>query len=347
MHDMRTEAARPARRQIGWRAVGIALSLAVIAVAFYVLYRILHDIEPREVWQAVARVEIRDFLLAAAFVAAAYFTLTFYDYFALQTIGRREIPYRVAVLAALTSYSIGHNVGFSALSGGTVRYRIYSARGLSGIEVAKICFIAGLTFWLGNLTVLGLGVVFDPGAASAVDRMPPSFNRLFGILILAALAIYVMWVSVAERNLGKDNWMVRLPGGRLTFLQILIGIVDLMCATAAMYVLMPDMPGIDFVSLLVIFVTATLLGFASHSPGGLGVFDAAMLVGLSQFDREDLLGALLLFRLLYYIIPFALSLVVIGVRELTIDVPWLSRKVRHQDDAPTAPRGSHKRDGIR
>jgi hypothetical protein len=117
-----------------------------------------------------------------------------------------------------------------------------------------------------------------------------------------------------------------------------------------MYVLMPDLPNIDFISLLVIFVTATLLGFASHSPGGLGVFDAAMLVGLSQFDREDLLGALLLFRLLYYVIPFALSLVVIGVRELTIDLPWLSQKMRHDGSAPGADpstRGTHKQDRTR
>jgi uncharacterized membrane protein YbhN (UPF0104 family) len=341
MHDVRSQAARPLRQRIRWRAVGIALSLVVIALAFYVLYRILHDIEVREVWAAMSRVPAGDLLLATLFVAGAYFTLTFYDYFALQTIGRREVPYRTAALAAFTSYSIGHNVGFSAFSGGTVRYRVYSASGLGGIEVAKLCFIAGLTFWLGNVTVLGLGISFDPEAASAIDRLPPSLNRMLGILILLALAAYVFWVSAAERRLGTDSWMVRLPGGRLTFLQILIGIVDLVCATAAMYMLMPGQPGIDFVSLLVVFVTATLLGFASHSPGGLGVFDAAMLLGLSQFDKEDLVGALLLFRLLYYVTPFALSLLIIGVRELALDLPWLSRKVRPPGDE------THKQDEIR
>jgi uncharacterized membrane protein YbhN (UPF0104 family) len=330
MHDVRTQAARPQR--IRWRAVGIALSLAVIALAFFVLYRILHDIDLREVWAVMARVAAGDLLLAGLFVAGAYFTLTFYDYFALQTIGRREVRYRTAALAAFTSYSIGHNVGFSALSGGTVRYRVYSASGLSGIEVAKICAIAGLTFWLGNVTVLGLGISFDPDAASAIDRLPPFINRAFGILILVALIAYICWVSIAERRLGRDNWMVRLPGGRLTLLQILIGIADLMCATAAMYVLMPGQPGIDFITLMVIFVSATLLGFASHSPGGLGVFDAAMLLGLSQFDKEGLVGALLLFRLLYYVVPFAISLVIVGVRELTIDLPWLSQKMQPHGD---------------
>jgi len=333
MHESRPPRARPLQR-VPWRVVGIAVSLAVIALAFFVLYRILHDIEPREVWAAIQGVEAGELLLAGMFVARAYFTLTFYDYFALHTIERRDIPYRTAALAAFTSYSIGHNVGLSAFSGGAVRYRVYSASGLNGIEVAKICAVAGLTFWLGNVTVLGLGILFDPEAATAIDRFPTIINRGLGMVILAALITYVSWVSIAQRRLGRDDWMVRLPGGRSTFLQIVIGIVDLVCATAAMYVLMPDRPNIDFLSLLVIFVTATLLGFASHSPGGLGVFDAAMLLGLHQFDKEDLVGALLLFRLLYYVTPFAISLVILGVRELTIDLPWLSRKI--QSDPPAA-----------
>ncbi len=99
-----------------------------------------------------------------------------------------------------------------------------------------------------------------------------------------------------------------MPGGPLTLLQIGIGIVDLGFCALAMYMLVPDEPNIGFVTLAVIFVAATLLGFASHAPGGLGVFDAAMLVALWQFDKEELLAGLLLFRLLYYIVPFALSL---------------------------------------
>ena len=326
MHDLR-DAKRSLKKRIPWRALGIAASLVVIAAAFVVLYRMLQDIELREVVAALKSNEPYELVLAGVFVAIAYFTLTFYDYFALRTIGRGEVPYRTAALASFTSYSIGHNVGFSVVSGGTVRYRVYSASGLSGIEVAKICFIAGLTFWLGNLAVLGLGATFDPVAANAIDRLPLSLNRGIGIAILVALTGYVIWVSMAPRHFGRDNWTVMLPGGKLTFLQILIGIVDLACATAAMYVLMPDRPNIDFFSLMVIFVSATLLGFASNSPGGLGVFDAAMLLAMPQFMRGDLVGALLLFRLYYYIVPFALALAIIGIRELLIDIPWVSAKL--------------------
>ena len=117
-----------------------------------------------------------------------------------------------------------------------------------------------------------------------------------------------------------------LPGGPLTLLQIVIGIIDLGFCALAMYVLVPNDPHIGFITLAVIFVSATLLGFASHSPGGIGVFDAAMLVALWQFDKEELLAGLLLFRLLYYIVPFALSLAILGIREIVLgmtapDVP--------------------------
>ena len=128
----------------------------------------------------------------------------------------------------------------------------------------------------------------------------------------------MVWVWSAPRAIGRGGWQVTLPGGPLTLLQIGIGIVDLGFCALAMYMLMPDEPHIGFVTLAVIFVSATLLGFASHSPGGLGVFDAAMLVALWQFDKEELLAGLLLFRLLYYIVPFALSLLILGVRELVL-----------------------------
>ncbi|MDB5573337.1 MAG: hypothetical protein JWR79_494, partial [Tardiphaga sp.] len=120
------------------------------------------------------------------------------------------------------------------------------------------------------------------------------------------------------RQFGRGPWNVELPGGPLTLLQIVIGIVDLSFCALAMYMLVPDEPNLGFVVVAVIFVSATLLGFASHSPGGLGVFDAAMLVGLWQMDKEQLLAGMLLFRLLYYIVPFLLSVIMLTSREIII-----------------------------
>src|ERR1700751_301374 len=297
---------------------GVAISVTVIGIACYVLYHMLRGIDVDEVIEAIKETEARQIALAALFVAAGYFTLTFYDLFAVRAIGRSDIPYRVNALAACASYSIGHNVGASVFTGGAVRYRIYSAYGLNAIDVAKICFLAGLTFWLGNAAVLGLGIAYHPEAAANIDQLPPWLNRAVALMIICALVGYVVWVWTQPRTVGRGPWSVRLPGGTLTLVQIGIGIVDLAFCALAMYVLVPDEPNLGFVVVALTFVSATLLGFASHSPGGLGVFDAAMLVGLWQMDREELLAGMLLFRLLYYITPFIVSVILLTLREVII-----------------------------
>jgi uncharacterized membrane protein YbhN (UPF0104 family) len=342
---MHSAVARFCREKIGWHRVGMLLSLSIIGVALWVLYHILHDINVDELLDAIHAVSFDNILHAAIFVAAGYFTLTFYDLFALRTIGRHDVPYRGAALAGFTSYSVGHNVGASVFTGGAVRYRIYSAWGLDAGEVAKICFVAGLTFWLGNATVLGLGIAYAPEAASAINQLPLWLNRGLAVFTLLVLTGYVIWVWRKPRAIGRGQWQVTLPGGPLTLLQIVIGIIDLGFCALAMYMLVPEAPHISFITLAVIFVSATLLGFASHSPGGLGVFDAAMLVALWQFDKEDLLAGLLLFRLLYYIIPFIISLAILGGRELQLNffpqralppscdvTPSASDVIAHMDD---------------
>jgi len=319
-------------RNIGFSRLGMALSLTIVVVAVVVLYRILRDVDLDALLDAIEATNWRTLGIAGFFVAAGYLTLTLYDLFALRTIGRSEVPYRVAALAGFTSYAVGHNVGASVFSGGAVRYRIYSAWGLSVIEVTKICFVAGLTFWLGNATVLGLGVLDAPQAARAIDQLPLWLNRVIALALLALLGAYVAWVWVKPRVVGGEGWQVALPGGPLTLVQIAIGILDLSCCALAMYMLVPDEPNLGFVTVAVIFVAATLLGFASHAPGGLGVFDAAMMVALWQFDKEDLLAGLLLFRCLYYIIPFILSLVILGTREALIGRS--ARRLGHPVAAP-------------
>jgi hypothetical protein len=340
MYARLAAAVRRFDEKFGWSWLGACLSVAIILVAAFVLFQTLRGIHVHDVMRAMRKIDPRDVAIAAGFVAAAYFTLTFYDLFALRTIGRREVRYRVAALAGFTSYAIGHNIGASVFTGGAVRYRVYSAHGLSAIEVAKLCFVAGLTFWLGNAAVLGLGIAYAPVAASAIDHLPAWLNRTLAIGVVFALVIYVAWVWRTPRIIGRQNWEVALPNGPLTLLQIAIGIIDLSCCAAAMYMLMPSEPYIGFVVLAVIFVSATLLGFASHSPGGLGVFDAAMLVGLWQYDKEDLLAGLLLFRLLYYITPFALALAILGGREL-----WLSLHARRARPAAAPLRAQENAQG--
>src|SRR5579871_2421780 len=281
---------------IGWKRVGIAASLVIIAFAITTLVRTLKGIDTGVMLVALTDIP----------------------------------PHHIAPLSSFTSYSIGHNIGATVFTGGAIRFRIYSDYGLSAVDVAKICFLSGLTFWLGNAFVLGIGMAWHPSAASAMDQLPAALNRLIALGVVGAIIAYFVWLVTGEerRELGQNGWMVRLPSAPLTLVQIMIGVVDLGFCAMAMYLLMPAQPDIDFLSLAVVFILATLLGFASHAPGSLGVFDAAMLIALPQFGREQLLATLVVFRILYFMIPFGIAISIMGTRELWLNVvlPWQERR---------------------
>lgn len=313
--DLAASVLRFLRDRVPWHRVGVAACLAVIAFALWTLYDLLKDVDLGKVAASFAAMPPHRIAIAALCVGCAYFTITFYDYFALHTIGRGDVPYRTAALGAFTGFIIGHNVGATVFTAGAIRFRIYSRHGLTLVDIARIAFITGLTFWLGNAFVLGWGMLLHPEAASAIDRLPTWANRAVAAAGLLTIAGYLVWLSRAPRRFGGDGWRVNLPSARLTFVQILIGVLDLGFAGLAMWMLMPDAPAIDYPSLLVAFVLATLLGFISHAPGAIGVFDAAMLIALPQFAKEELLASLVVFRLVYFVIPFGLAVLTVAIYE--------------------------------
>jgi uncharacterized membrane protein YbhN (UPF0104 family) len=330
MHRLLTALGRGFKEKIGWKRLGIAASLLIIILAVTHLANTLRGVDTGIILLALTEIAPHRIGLAALCVVGAFCTLTFYDFFALRTIGKNHVPYRIAALSSFTSYTIGHNIGATVFTGGAIRFRIYSDYGLTAVDVAKICFLSGLTFWLGNLFVLGIGMAYHPEAAAGMDLLPDAMNRLIGVGCLAGIVAYFAWLLTGEkrRELGQNGWKVVLPSAPLTLLQILIGVVDLGFCALAMYLLMPTTPYIDFVSLAVVFILATLLGFASHAPGSIGVFDAAMLLALPQFGREELLATLVVFRILYFLIPFGISISIMGTRELWLSViqPWQERR---------------------
>ncbi|QUS41000.1 UPF0104 family protein [Tardiphaga alba] len=351
MFRLLTALGRGFKQHIGWKRLGVVASLIVIALAISHLVTTLKGLDTAKILAAMAAKSTMQIAMATLCVIGAFCTLTFYDYFALKTIGKKHVPYRIAALSSFTSYTIGHNLGATVFTGGAIRFRIYSDYGLNAIDVAKICFISGLTFWLGNCFVLGIGMVWHPQAASAIDLLPDSLNRLIGLACLAGIACYLVWLSVGKerRQLGQNGWKVVLPSAPLTLLQIAIGVVDLGFCALAFYLLMPETPYVDFVSVSVVFILATLLGFASHAPGSLGVFDAAMLVALPQFKQEELIATVVMFRILYFMLPFAISICIMGTRELwlSVIVPWQRRKTggsssEHREGEP-APVVVHQR----
>jgi uncharacterized membrane protein YbhN (UPF0104 family) len=306
------------RHRLGWDTLGYVVSIGLVAAACVVLYRLLGDVDTGKIATALRAAPPGAVIIAFLLIAASYLTLTFYDAFALRTIGHTHIPYRVAALTGVLAYTIGHNIGAMVFSGGLVRLRMYRRWGLDLVEIAKIAFMTGLTFWLGNAVALGIGLIYAPEIASAVDQLPPWVNRALAVASLLVIAGYLLWLVPRPRAVGRNGWRVPLPNARLTLLQIGIGMADLGLSALAMYVLISAYAPVDIVSALVAYVLGALLGFASHAPGNLGVFEAAMLLALPQIEKEQLLASLLIFRCLYFLLPFAVAIAAFGAREMWV-----------------------------
>src|ERR1700738_4432337 len=181
MYGLLTTLGRGFKRRIGWKRLGIVARLPIIGVAITTLVHTLKGVDSGVILVALTEISPLRIALAALCVIGAFCTLTFYDFFALRTIGKKHVPYRIAALSSFTSYTIGHNIGATVFTGGAIRFRIYSDYGLSAVDVAKICFLSSLTFWLGYAFALGIRTAWHAGGAPAMDLLPPAMNRLIAI----------------------------------------------------------------------------------------------------------------------------------------------------------------------
>jgi hypothetical protein len=291
---------------------GVAVSMAIATGALLALRHALRNVDYDQVYSVVRDTDFSVIALALMLVTASYGSITLYDWLALHTMGRKDVPYRIAALASFTSYPIAHGIGAVALISPVIRYRIYADNGVGPIGIANICFLTGLTFWLGNMTALGFCLLYEPTAISVIDHLSPAANRLLALTLLCGVGAFLAWSWFHPRSVGRNQWLVKLPSGPLVLLQILIGLLDLTAAALAMYVLVPADLNVGVFRLIAVFIAATLLGFASHAPAGLGVFDATILIGLGGEDREQLLAALLMFRFLYHLVPLMIALTLFG-----------------------------------
>ncbi len=293
---------------------GVLLSLTIFVIALVTLRDILAEVSPQDVIQAFRATPKTAILGGLGFVALSYLAMTGYDAIAIAHLKKR-IPYRRTSLASFTSYAVANNLGFPILTGGSVRYRLYSLEGLSAIDIAVLTAIITLTYTLGIFTALGATLIISPTTAAAIDRLPPAFNVALGIALLAGIASYVIWVSRRRRRISYKGFRIRLPGPRLTLAQIAISVSELILAAAALYVLLPADVDLPFSTVAVAFIAAIGLGVLSHAPGGIGVFEAVMLVALPQIPPDKLLASLLMFRCVYYLVPLSLAALLLAYHE--------------------------------
>lgn len=301
---------RPSRQRAGW-LLGVIASLALFAVAAIVMGRALGRLRLEDLAAAIAQTPGATLLGALSLTGLSYIALTGYDLAALRQIGARARLGDVA-LASFASNAFSFTLGFPLLTGAAVRYWVYVRAALTAGQIANITLVVSLTFWLGMASVLGLGLSVAAEPLAAIDHLPPLANFCLGAAVLGALGYYCVWVSLARRSLNFWGHAIGLPGARTALMQLALGVVDIGCAAAALYALLPqESQGLDFTAFAAIYVFAALVGAISHAPGGVGVFEAVMLGAVPAPSQESLLAALLLFRAIYYLIPFTLALVML------------------------------------
>lgn len=289
-------------------------TIIIFALAVYALRMLLREVNPGDVLEQLSTVSWWRIVAAVAFTAGSYFMLTFFDYFAVLAAGHR-LPYRRAAEAALAAYGIGHTAGVPSLSGGSVRYRYYSPEGLSALEVAGVVTMVSLNFLLGLCLVLGLGLIVDAGMATRVVPLSEPELQGLGVVLLAFVGAYLALAYFKRTPVRMFGKSFSLPSGRLALGQLAVAFFDLSLSAAALYILIPDGVGVGFPVFVGIYVVAMQAGLLSNVPGGLGVFESVLLLLLPGAPTDELLGALVLYRLIYYALPFLVALAVFMRRE--------------------------------
>lgn len=288
--------------------VAVPLLLAGVLVASgWALSMVLRTIEADEVMTALGHLSSGRFALALLVSLAGYAVLAGYDGIALAAIGKR-IAFRRVLLSSFIAYAMSQTLGFPLLTGGAVRYRFLTVWGLTRSESASVIGYAVGAFTVGLIGISGLALILQPAGSAAPIGLPILSFRLLGGLCLAVVTAYLGWAALRRTPLRWRGWEFPVPSLRLALAQLVVAGADWCLAALALFVLLPAAPGLTFLVLMGAFLIAQFAGMVSHVPGGLGVFEGLMVLFLQPYlDAPAVLGALLAFRVTYYLIPFSLG----------------------------------------
>ncbi len=293
------------------------LGIALFGLALFWLHHLLGQYRWQDVLEHVRAIPNAKVLRAALFTVAGYSCLTLYDALAVHFVGAR-VPYPRIALISFMGYAIGHNVGMNTLSGGAIRYRTYSALGLGAKQITTIIAFGTVTFLLGAGFLLGLSLLSQAGMSGTVLHVHAWLAVLAGGLLLAAVAAYFWLAFTRHEPLRFRSIEIPVPKPRIAFAQMGVACADLLCAACVLYMLLPHHTQISFAAFAGVYLIAIAAGVVSNVPGGIGVFEAVLLLLLPAEPQVRLLGALVAYRAIYYFIPFFAALALLGAHELWV-----------------------------
>lgn len=294
-----------------WPVIGAV----TIAVSAWLLYKELRGLSFDDLHESLARIPAHGWISAGLCSLAAYAALAGYDRIALMHLGRK-VNWLFIAIASFTAYALSHNVGASVISGGMVRYRAYSSKGLSAREIGGLIAMCSFTFLLGAVLLAGVVLVLEPDITERFgDFLPIGASTATGYVILALVGLYALASLLRLRPLRIGSFQITYPAPRVVLPQLLVGPLELIGAAGIIYFALPEVGNPGFVVVLGIFLVSFSAALISHAPGGLGVLELVFVMGLPEMDQADVIAALLVFRLFYLLIPLVIALPVIPIFE--------------------------------
>jgi len=271
--------------------------------------------------QAIPRAHV---LAALGLTAASYCVISLYDVLALRYL-RKRLRYARILFTSFIASAFGHTLGFSAFTGGAIRFRLYASAGITAVEVATIAAFVSLGIAIGLSTLAGISLFLSPAQAAAVLHLGHGLTFLVGALLLAAVAAYALWSSLSRGVIEIRGWALRAPGPAIGLPQVALGVIDLSLAGSVLWRLLPEGSHIAFIPFIGAYAIAIIAGIVSHVPGGIGVFETLMLLLLRGVPPEALLGSLLAYRAVYYLVPLLFGAVLFGYKEVSATRAHLAR----------------------
>lgn len=283
------------------------LGVLLLFGAIYVVQREFRHLKLADIKQSLSAIPSSALIISFAWTVLSYGVLTFYDRLGTIYAGH-VVRYRRVAFASFCAYALSHNLGFAAVSGAAVRYRLYSHWGLTAVQIAKVVAFCSLTFGLGGLVLGGCILFFEPRAVPFFGSVLPLWAfYLIGIAMWAIVAAYITISSIAGK-LSFRGHEFNLPSWKMAIVQVALASIDVAITAAIFYALLPPTPGLTYLRFLACYLASYSAGLLANLPGGIGVFDTAMLLGMEPYlPAPVILGAILVFRLYYYIIPLFLA----------------------------------------
>ena len=298
-----------------WRWIGPIAALAVFGAVAYVLHREIATLHIRDIFHELRSIPAIDIVSALLITAVSYWVLSFYDFLGLRYV-RKTMPYARMVFTSFIAYAFGHNLGLAAFTGAAIRLRLYASAGLTAIDVVTVQGFCSLTSGIGLATLGGLSLLLEPQQLHDAVHLPIWWTRIVGTALLCFVVAYAVCSIFVRRPLEVRGWQLRIPRPSISFPQIALGLLDLGIASTVLYVLLPDNANINYLAFLGAYAAAVTAGIISHVPGGIGVFETVIILAIPQVPPSQLLGSMLVYRGVYYLVPLAVAALLFGLKEL-------------------------------